>query len=108
MAEEPDADRLKALDARIAAAKGTQAPEAAGEDHFSGAEAAWRMVTELLAGLLIGFGIGYGLDTLFGTMPIFLILFVFAGFAAGIKVMMRTAKSVQENMLDSGRGDEGK
>ncbi|MDZ4310748.1 MAG: AtpZ/AtpI family protein, partial [Cypionkella sp.] len=51
---------------------------------------------ELVAGLMIGFGIGYGLDTLFGTMPIFLVLFVLAGFAAGVKTMLWSAKEMQE------------
>lgn len=106
MAEEPDADRLKALEDRLAAAGRKSTPRAAGEDHLSGAEVGWRMVTELLAGLLIGFGIGYGLDALFGTMPIFLILFVLFGFAAGVKVMLGTAKSLQEKRPESG-GNEG-
>lgn len=53
------------------------------------------MVIELVAGLLIGFCIGYGLDTLFGTKPVFLVLFVLAGFAAGVKTMLRSAKEMQ-------------
>jgi len=48
-----------------------------------------------VAGLGIGFGIGYGLDHLFGTMPIFLVLFIFAGLAAGIQTMLRSAKEVE-------------
>ena len=62
---------------------------------YSGAELAWRMVLELTTGLVMGLGIGYGLDSLFGTMPIFLVLFVLLGLAAGINVMMRTAKDVK-------------
>ncbi len=53
------------------------------------------MVIELVAGLAIGFGIGYGLDTFFGTMPLFLILFIFFGLAAGIQTMLRSARDVQ-------------
>ncbi|AUH32868.1 AtpZ/AtpI family protein [Paracoccus tegillarcae] len=60
------------------------------------AHIAWRMVIELVAGLGIGFGIGYGLDLLLGTMPVMLILFIFLGFAAGIKTMMRTAAELNE------------
>lgn len=44
----------------------------------------------------IGFGVGYGLDWLFGTLPIFLILFIGVGLAAGIRTMMRTAEEVQK------------
>ena len=66
------------------------------EEHYSQAQLAWRMVIELVAGLGIGFGIGYGLDSLFGTTPIFLVLFIFLGFAAGVNVMLRSAKEIQE------------
>ena len=53
------------------------------------------MVIELVAGLGIGFGIGFGLDVLFGTSPWLMILFIFLGFAAGVKTMMRSAEEVQ-------------
>ena len=54
------------------------------------------MVIELVAGLGIGFGIGYGLDCLFGTLPIFLVLFTMLGLAAGVKTMLRSAQEIQE------------
>lgn len=56
---------------------------------------AWRMVTELVAGLGIGFGIGYGLDSLLGTRPLLMVLFILLGFAAGVQTMLRTANEVQ-------------
>jgi ATP synthase protein I len=96
MADRAEEDRLKALDARIAAAKAAvEGPRKTGEDGHRNAQLAWRMVIELVAGLLIGFGIGYGLDSLFGTMPIFLVLFILAGFAAGVKTMLRSAQDMQ-------------
>ncbi len=97
MADEADRARLDALEKRIAVAKHAVAPDRAHqEQHYSQANVAWRMVIELVAGLAIGFGIGYGLDTLFGTMPLFLILFILAGFAAGVKTMLRSARELQE------------
>lgn len=88
--------RLAALSARIAAAKAVhQPPPKQNPGGHARAQLAWRMVTELVAGLIIGFGIGYGLDTLFGTIPIFLVLFVFAGLAAGVKTMLRSAQEMQ-------------
>tara|TARA_R110002073_G_scaffold121465_3_gene263989 strand:+ start:1053 stop:1400 length:348 start_codon:yes stop_codon:yes gene_type:complete len=98
------ASRLKALEDRIKAAKGDEAKHHS-EEHYSQAQVAWRMVIELVAGLGIGFGIGYGLDSLFGTLPIFLVLFIFLGFAAGVKTMMRTAREVQERQLAKEAGD---
>lgn len=96
MSKSSDQDRMAELDARIEAAKKATAPKPRGDEHYSMANLAWRMVIELVVGIGLGFGIGYGLDTLFGTMPIFLVLFIMLGLAAGVNVMMRTAKEVQE------------
>jgi ATP synthase protein I len=95
VAQEPDRARLDALEKRIAAVKAQHAPRPHQEEHYSQANLAWRMVIELVAGLGIGFGIGYGLDSLFGTLPLFLVLFILAGFAAGVRTMLRSAKEVQ-------------
>jgi ATP synthase protein I len=99
MANEPDPARLEALEKRIAAAKAAHAPKPHQEEHYSQANLAWRMVIELVAGLGIGFGIGYGLDSFFGTLPLFLVLFILAGFAAGVRTMLRSAKEVQARQV---------
>ncbi len=96
---DPDPQKLQDLEARIAAAKAAADPKPKAEDHVSMADMGWRMVIELVAGIGIGFGIGYGLDTLFGTMPIFLVLFIGFGLAAGIKTMMRTAQELQDKQM---------
>lgn len=96
MSDEPDKAQLDALSERIdGLKKTTQAKKPRGDEHYSAAQQGWRMVTELVAGLGIGFCIGYGLDKLFGTLPIFLVLFTLLGFAAGVNVMLRTAKEIQ-------------
>ena len=87
--------QMEQLEARLAAAKQRGAPKPRADEHYSQANMAWRMVIELVAGLGIGFGIGYGLDVLFGTLPIFMVLFVMLGLAAGVKTMLRTAKEIQ-------------
>lgn len=92
-------DRLAALEAKLAAKREPEQDKNHSEEHYSQAQLAWRMVIELVAGLGIGFGIGYGLDTLFGTMPIFLVLFIFFGLAAGVLTMMRSAKEVQQKQM---------
>lgn len=92
-------ERMAQLEQRIAAHKKANAPKPHMEEHYSQAQLAWRMVIELVTGLGIGFGIGYGLDTLFGTMPIFLVLFIFLGFAAGVNVMLRSAKEIQAKQV---------
>ena len=90
--------RMEALEKRLAARR-KQEPAPRSDEHYSMANMAWRMVTELVAGLVIGFGIGYGLDHAFGTLPLFLVLFVLLGLAAGINVMLRTAKEVQADAM---------
>lgn len=73
---------------------------------------AWRMVIEMVSGLGIGFGIGYGLDVLLGTMPWMMVLFTLLGLAAGVKVMLRSAKEMNEeraaDMADEEEDDRGK
>ena len=90
-----DADRLRALEERLEHLGRDRRPETPGADKFHQANQAWRMVVELVAGLAIGFGVGYGLDRLLGTTPILLVIFIFLGFAAGVKTMLRTAAEMQ-------------
>ena len=53
----------------------------------------------MVSGLGIGLGIGYGLDALFGTRPLMLVIFTLLGFAAGVRVMLRTAREVESERL---------
>lgn len=93
---ETDEDRMKALEARIAAAKAKYDPDRDHmEEHYSQAQLAWRMVIELVAGMGIGFGIGYGLDWVFGTKPWLMVVFILLGFIAGVKTMIRSAQEIQ-------------
>ena len=95
MPDEPDPDRLKALTARIDRIKGKPVGMKTNTvKGFSQGEVAWRMIIELVTGMLLGMGIGYGLDAVFGTLPLFLVIFSLIGFAAGIKTMLGTAKQL--------------
>lgn len=107
-ADDPAA-ALKRLEERIAAVRGQPEAKPHQESHYSQAQLAWRMVIELVAGLSIGFGMGYGLDVLFGTMPLFLVLFVFLGLAAGVRTMLQSAREVQrkQEAAAAAEGDKG-
>lgn len=105
----PDPERLRQLEARIEEKKRALLPGPRADEHFSQANIAWRMVIEMVSGLGIGFGIGYGLDILFGTLPLLLVIFTLLGFAAGVRVMLRTAREVEsERVAEQSAREEGK
>jgi ATP synthase protein I len=111
MPEEPFAERLKRLEDRIAAARAGRAePRSGHRGEFTQGSLAWRMVIELVVGMVLGLGIGWGLDALFGTRPVFLVVFALLGFAAGVRTMLRTAEEVRhkrgEAALMGEAGDE--
>ena len=95
MASEPDPDRLKALEHKLQKVKGKEPPPRTNTvKGFSQGEVAWRMVIELATGIMLGTAIGYGIDALFGTLPIFLVIFSLFGFAAGVKTMLGSAREL--------------
>jgi ATP synthase protein I len=59
------------------------------------------MIIELTAGVFIGFGLGYGLDFLFNTKPVFILILTLFGFVAGVKTMMRSARELQKKELSA-------
>ena len=108
MASEPDPDRLRALHERLQKVKGKEPPvQTNTAKGFSQGEVAWRMVIELATGIMLGCGIGYGLDVLFGTLPILLIIFSLLGFAAGIRTMLGTAKELNKTKAAPAAKDKG-
>lgn len=93
--------RMQDLDAKLAAVRKRRAPPPpkAGGGRFVGHELAWSMVIDLAAGIVVGAGLGWGLDVLFGTLPLFLIVMVLLGFAAGVRVMLQSAAEHQRRLL---------
>ena len=57
---------------------------------------AFKLSTELVAAVLVGTIIGFILDNWFDTKPLFILIFFFVGFAAGILNVVRTAKEMQK------------
>ena len=56
----------------------------------------WRMVIELVTGMLLGVSLGLAFDYIVGSEPLFLIVFSLLGFMAGVKTMVATAKKMNE------------
>ena len=56
---------------------------------------AFKMSTEMVAAVVVGTIIGFILDNWFGTKPWLILIFFFAGVAAGILNVVRSAKKMQ-------------
>ena len=103
----PDA-RLDSLEQRLERAQQAEAKRT----HKAAPDPTTRIAQQLF-GHLIGapFGgglIGWGLDTLFGTFPIFFLLMLFLGFGVGLRNVMRISKTAKDTGLppDSKRQED--
>lgn len=59
---------------------------------------AFRIATDLVAGVAVGGFLGWFLDGLFSTAPILLIVFLLLGIAAGLRNSVRAARRLQETV----------
>lgn len=97
-APEDRSAKLDELDRRIRTAREAQAPKRGKTgEKFAMANMAWRMTLELVVGGMVGAAMGYGLDVVLGTLPLFLIVFVLLGFAAGVRTVMRSARELEQH-----------
>lgn len=80
--------RLDRLKQEQAAA--TADPAASGS--MQGMAAGLKIASEFIAGIAVGGAIGYGIDRLFGTLPVGLVVFLMLGFAAGVLNVVRSTK----------------
>lgn len=99
-------DRLKDLSSRLAAGKSQKAEEAKPNMQYQGAASyskGYRLLSEFIAGVLVGGLVGYGLDYVVGTLPLFLIIFLLAGFGAGILNMSRAANRMSPHAEELAR-----
>ena len=105
-AEFADLDsRLRALSGEADGKSGGGKVE--GPDNPSGAGAAMRMGTDLVAALAVGGAIGYALDRWLGTKPAFLLVFLLLGAVAGFLNVYRVAKGL-DGAVGLGRAIEEK
>ncbi|MEQ9144133.1 MAG: AtpZ/AtpI family protein [Parvibaculaceae bacterium] len=106
----PDRADLAALDAKLRAhaeARKRKYPEPADTGRRSTAIGmAFRLSTELVAGLIAGGVIGWLLDHWLGTEPWLLLFFFFLGMVAGILNVFRTAQGMAAAAaLEQGKPD---
>lgn len=68
---------------------------------------AYRIIAELLGGVLIGLAIGFGVDRLFGTTPMGVVGGVLLGFALSIYMARRTANRLMAQAKAAGLPQQG-
>ena len=98
----PDADRrrIDELDSRLRAQREkadkteVKPPQMAGVSHRQTA-VAYRVMVDMIAGLLVGGFLGYWLDRWLGTAPWGLVALLVLGFVAGANNAWRTIRSFQ-------------
>ena len=98
---------LDALEAKLAAARARREPKRPQGEATDGTllGMAWRLSTELLASVLVGFLLGYGLDFLFGSKPWGMLVGLGLGIAAGFMSVFRTASAMDARNADVPLGD---
>lgn len=98
----PDDDltrRSQELEAKLAARRPAADDKngASGSGSTSGYGQALKLSSEFVAGIVVGVGIGWLIDTMAGTSPWGLIIFLLLGFAAGVLNVLRSAGVVAQH-----------
>lgn len=84
---------LEELDARIKAARGEE--EESSEPLSTGDMAmGWRLSIELVAGVVVGTALGHFLDKWLDTNPVFVLLGILFGAAAGFYNMIKSVRGM--------------
>jgi ATP synthase protein I len=65
-----------------------------------------RLIIDLVAGVIMGVGFGYLLDRWLDTLPLFMIIGLFIGMAAGVKNMIISAKVIDKNLTEQEKDNE--
>ena len=85
------AEALRSLDERAAALEARTARTPSGLAKTAAVNQAYRILAELVGGVLIGLALGFLVDRFFGTAPAGLIGGVLVGFAVSVFMARRTA-----------------
>lgn len=67
---------------------------------------AWRLASELIAALGVGGLLGFGADTIFGTLPLFLLIGLALGCAAALLSVMRMMKKLSNQTPEQSTGQD--
>jgi ATP synthase protein I len=87
----PHDETLRRFDERLETLAASQARKPQGLGMESGASAGYRLIGELIGGVLTGLGLGWAVDRFAGTAPVGLIAGVLIGTGVAIFMAVRTA-----------------
>ncbi|HUO93723.1 MAG TPA: AtpZ/AtpI family protein [Rhizomicrobium sp.] len=102
----PDPDELRALGKRLDEVRRQKEPRPDQEAPPTSLGIASRFATELVVAVAFGGGLGWALDRWLGTKPIFLLVLVLLGAAAGIRNVMRAAAEINAKQSASPKDDK--
>ena len=91
---------LNDLERRLEVARDKHAGPTEFENDNSMLGMAWRISTELIVAVCLGCALGYGIDHFAGTKPIFIILGLVVGIAAGLKNTFRLVNKMEADELE--------
>jgi len=95
--DDPDARRLAEIEERLRRAREKRDDVRPIEAPNSKLGIAFRLVTELMAAVIVGGAMGWGLDRIFGTGPFLFIVMFMVGVAAGIYTVVRSAQQMNRD-----------
>ena len=91
-------DRLEALDQKLAQQKKQdEIKEKEAQKDETSLAIGLKIASEFVSGVIVGAGIGWAIDKIAGTSPLFLIIFLMLGFAAGVMNVLRLEGNVKKN-----------
>jgi ATP synthase protein I len=102
--DDPDARRLADIEERLRKAREKRDEVRQVEAPNSKLGIAFRLVTELMAAVIVGGAMGWGLDRILGTGPFLLIVMFMVGVAAGIFTVVRTAQQMNRDQAAKDAG----
>ena len=102
--DDPDVRRLGEIEERLRKAREKRGEVRQVEAPNSKLGIAFRLVTELMAAVIVGGAMGWGLDRLLGTGPFLLIVMFMVGVAAGIFTVVRSAQQMNRDQAAKDAG----
>lgn len=101
-------DHLPSLDDLQAKIDKIKKPESGDSEASYGTDMgrAMRLIVDLMAGVIMGVGAGYFMDKWLTTQPLFMIIGLLLGMAAGVKNMLRSAELIDKKLTEQTKDDK--